>query len=69
MRRNGEIMSHRDLSEWKRSERAINQKRSGLIEAITAATKKRVIKAPVISAGSYSGVVREGAAYTLPLAN
>jgi hypothetical protein len=67
MRRNGEIMSRREVNEWKRAQRAISGNRSKLVQAIAAATKKRVIKAPRISGGSYSGVIREGAGYTLPL--
>jgi hypothetical protein len=67
LRRNGKIMSRKDFTEWKRGQRAIRGNRSNLVKAITAATKKRVIKAPLISGGSYSGVIREGAGYTLPL--
>jgi hypothetical protein len=67
MRRNGEIMSRKDVNEWKRAQRAISGNRDKLVKAIAAATKKRVIKAPRISGGSYSGVIREGAGYTLPL--
>jgi hypothetical protein len=67
MRLNGDIMSHKDLKEWKRTQRAICRHRSALVRAISAATKKRVIKAPLISWGSYSGVIREGGSYTLPL--
>jgi hypothetical protein len=67
MRRNGEIMSRKDVNEWKRAQRAISRNRSNLVKAIAAATKKRIIRAPRISAGSYSGVIREGASYTLPL--
>jgi hypothetical protein len=69
LRRNGEIMSRRDLKEWKRSQRAISGKRRELVQAIAAATKKRVIKAPLISGGSFTGVVREGATYNFPLAD
>jgi hypothetical protein len=67
MRLNGDIMSHKDLKEWKRTQRAISRHRSALVRAISAATKKRVIKAPLISGGSCSGVIREGGSYTLPL--
>jgi hypothetical protein len=67
LRRNGKIMSRKDLKEWRRSQRAVSRNRSALVTAITAATKKRVIKPPLLSSGSYSGVVREGAGYTLPL--
>jgi hypothetical protein len=69
LRRNGEIMSRKHLSEWKRAERAMGRNRSELIRAITTATKKRVIRAPEISAGNHTGVVREGSAYTRQLAN
>ena len=69
LRRNGEITSHKDINEWKRSQRAINGRRSELVKAISAATKKRIIKAPRISAGSDSGVIREGGGYTRPLAD
>jgi len=67
MRRSGQIMSRKDVKEWKRAQRAINRHRSQLVKAIAAATKKRVIKAPLISGGSYSGVIREGSGYTRPL--
>ncbi len=69
LRRNGQIMSRKDLNEWKRGERAIGRHRSELIRSITAAARKRVIKAPTISAGSYFGLVREGTSYTFPLPN
>lgn len=64
MRASGKIMSRTDVNEWKRGQRAIKSGRSQLIKAITDATKKRVIKAPLISGGSYSGVIREGATFT-----
>jgi hypothetical protein len=66
MRANGKIMSRKDVKEWKRSQRAISSNRSKIVKVIAAATKKRTIKAPRISAGSDPGVIREGAAYTFP---
>ena len=67
LRWNGKIMSRKHFREWKLGQRAISSKRSNLIKAIEAATKKRVIKAPLISGGSYTGLIREGAGYTFPL--
>jgi hypothetical protein len=67
MRGSGKIMSRKDVNEWKRAQRAISRNRSKLVQAIAAATKKRVIKAPLISSGSHSGVIRDGSSYALPL--
>jgi hypothetical protein len=67
LRRNGDIASRKQVNEWKRSQRAIRRKRSSLEEALSAAVKKRVIKAPPMSAGSFSGVIRDGAGYTFPI--
>jgi hypothetical protein len=63
------IMSRKDLNEWKRGQRAINGKRSKLVQVIEAATKKRVIKASLISDASGSGVIRERAGYNFQLAD
>src|SRR3954471_4913532 len=39
MRRNGDIMSHKDVADWKRSQRAINGNHSELTRTISSATK------------------------------
>jgi hypothetical protein len=67
LRKNGEITSRNRLDEWKRGERVINRKRSALVRAIEAATRKRIIMAPQISAANYSGVIREGGGFVRPL--
>jgi hypothetical protein len=59
LRKNGQITSRERLNEWKRGERAIKSKRSELVGAIEAATKRRIVMAPQISAASYSGVFRD----------
>jgi hypothetical protein len=67
LRWNDQIMSRKDCNEWKRSQRAIKSNQSRLVKAITAATKKRVIVAPLVSGGSNPGVIREGAGYSFPI--
>jgi hypothetical protein len=63
LRKNDQITSRSDLNEWKRGERAIKGRRSKLMRAIEAATKKRIIKAPCVSAGNHSGVIRDGMSF------
>jgi len=67
MRAGRKNMSRKNFNEWRRAQRAIKGHSPQLVKAIAAAVKKRVIKAPLLSGGSYSGVIREGAGYTRPL--
>jgi hypothetical protein len=67
LRKNGQITSRERLNEWKRGERAIKIKRSELVRAIDAATKRRIVMAPQISAASYSGVFRDGGSFVRAL--
>jgi hypothetical protein len=52
LRKHGLITSRSSINEWKRSQRVITKKRSELEKAIDAATRKRVIAAPVLSAAN-----------------
>jgi hypothetical protein len=69
LRKNGQITSRERLNEWKRGERAIKSKRSELVGAIEAATKRRIVMAPQISAASYSGVFRDRGSFVRALPN
>jgi hypothetical protein len=68
LRKNGEITSRESPGEWKRGERAIHSRRAELVSAIAAGRKKRVVKAPQISAANNSGVVRDRGGFVLALA-